>query len=82
MKKVNVKYILPGKDWGKVVQRYLIENEADIQTAHDLKLIGPLHKAGMRNLLAKGDRIILNENGGYCGIIGHWEIVSHWEIIK
>jgi hypothetical protein len=76
MKKVSVKYIIPGQDFGKVVERYLIETIADMQTAFDLKKIGVLHKAGIINILAKGDTVVLNENGGYCGMKVTWEKVK------
>jgi hypothetical protein len=69
MKTVAVKHIHDNK----VVSRFLIENEKDIQEAKDNKIIGYLHLKGIRKIIAKGEQVILNESGGYCNMKGTWE---------
>ncbi len=76
MKTVNVKYIADPKRANEIVQRFLVENEEDIQKLHDNKIIGALHKEGMRKHISKGNVLIVNEKGGYCTPEGTWEIVD------
>lgn len=61
-------------------QKYLIENEADIQEALKKNLITLLHVAGIRKSLS-ADRVILNENGGYCPMKGTWQIIPDNETV-
>lgn len=79
MKTAVVKYIHGGlgtKNYGMIVTRFLIENESDLQNLRDAKIIGVLHMAGIRSYLAKGEKVIVNDNGGYCNMKGTWEFVE------
>lgn len=62
-------------------QRYVLENEEDIQTALKEGLITQLHVEGMRKTLVKGDVIVLNDKGGYCDAHGVWQIIPDKETI-
>jgi len=79
MKKVLVKYIVGdfrNKEHGKIVDRFLAENEKDLQLLKDSKIIGTLQLDGMRKSIARGEQLIVNENGGYCNTTGTWEIIK------
>lgn len=78
MKKVRVKYIAcdpKHKAYGQVHERFLIETKEDIQKAFDLHIVGILHLTPMKLRIANGDKLILNENGGWCPLSGTWEII-------
>lgn len=82
MKTVTVAYLLSNNynNPKHYQERYLIENEEDIQEALKAKLIGVLHLEGMRKCLLK-DRIILNDKGGYCPMHGTWQIIPDDETV-
>lgn len=72
MKKVLVKYLIDGSD--QLRERFLIEDENDIALALKNKHILNLHVQGIRKILKTGDKVILNDQGGYCGAKGTWKI--------
>lgn len=74
MKTALVKYLLDQQN--KVVKRFLVEDEVDIQKLHDNKIIGVLHKEGLRKIINNGDKAIVNDMGGYCNTKGTWEIIK------
>lgn len=79
MKEVIVKYILgdfKSKEHGLTFRRFLVENEEDLQKLLDNYVIGTLQVDGIRNYIAKGEQVIVNEKGGYCNAKGTWEILK------
>jgi hypothetical protein len=82
MKTVTVTYLLSNNynNPKHFVQRYLIENEDDIQEALKKKLINLLHVEGIRKSLLT-DRVILNDEGGYCPMKGTWQIIPDTETV-
>lgn len=91
MKTAKVKYLLHSQDTvknGEIVERFLLENEADLKQAWKEKLF-TYHGTYDTILyyLHKGEKVIMNEAGGWCPAEGTWEIlprekrfVVKWEI--
>lgn len=77
MKTAVVQYLHYPKNQAKPapVTRFLVENEKDVQNLRDNKIIGALHVEGIRKCIAKGQKVIVNNSGGYCDMGDTWEFV-------